>query len=235
MKGWIAVDIFLNEIEKINCVNKTTQVKPNYDLTNSERYIQLAFDSKGNVLIVGVIDNNYIHWLSKTSIDDIRTNENIFNYLVNENYFYISQMYLALNQIGIEWDSLKEYYMVDLKPFHDSKIGWDTPFGHYYGKDQKEHNGHFFATDVKNFLNKILYKCIIREGDGQYINLLKYYISILNCFDFMEYDKSIKLIREILENEQYLRISENAELREAYIECMDIISSKYNQYMTAVR
>ncbi|TCL57152.1 hypothetical protein EDD76_10914 [Kineothrix alysoides] len=223
------------EIEQYNQINATTKAIPNYDLSKREKWIELYFDSLGNVLIVGVVDNNYIHWISKTSIESVKINEVIFNHLANDNYLFVSHISQALKPLGIEFEDLKQYYKVTL--IHDKEYGheWKTPFGHYYGKGQVKDNGRFFANDVKNFLAYIQYKCELRECEAQYSNVLESYIDILSKIDFMYYDSRVKPLQELLEEESYLRISTNNKIKDLYIECMDRISDLYNRYMSAVR
>ena len=60
----------MKNIEELNLITTNTEVKPNYSLENKETSIEVFFNDAGQVLIVGVVDNNYIYWASLTDSSD---------------------------------------------------------------------------------------------------------------------------------------------------------------------
>ena len=54
-------DIMQN-IEELNLVTDKLTVEPNYSLENKMTCIEVYFNDAEQVLIVGVVDNNYIYW-----------------------------------------------------------------------------------------------------------------------------------------------------------------------------
>lgn len=224
-----------NPIETYNLVCAECAVRPNYDLSSRETYIKLYFTLNRDVIIIGEIDNNYIYWMSITKVDDLEINERIFNHIANEDYRYVTHEYKALKQKGLDCSILRGSYGVRITKEKDERFFWKTPFGHYYGKDQIENNGKFFAEDVSKFIPKLLKKCEIREAGGIYKNVLKQYCTQISAFDCMSYNSEIKPFSDVLENEGYLILSQDREIRELYGECLRLCNQKYNEYMSAVR
>lgn len=222
-------------IEQYNLVDQTTAVTPNYDISRKELYIELYFDSQDTVIIVGAIDSNYISWASVSSTNDIKLNAEIFNRIAKGGFRCATNEYLALKKKGIRYEDLKRYYKAVLLRTQESGGKWKTPFGHYYSLDRTESNGDFFANDVKGFPEVLRERCRIRECNGQYAALLREYTAELRQTDFRAYDFRIRPIREMLEQEGYLVLSRNEDIKRLYLECIEITREKYNEYMTAIR
>ncbi len=224
--------------KEYNLVNDQTMVKANYDLSKRETSIQILIDRNGNLIILGVVDNNYIYWASLTKTEDKHINEIIFNHLANDPYDKVSHSYQALRTKGIEYEDLKHWYQASLVRESKDNMVWKTPFGHYYGADQIENNGKYFANDVSRFLANLQERCEFRECNGEYIKVLEYYRDVLlhnqMDSDYMIYYK-VKPLEEILRKEDYLRVSTNSEIRELYIQCIDVIGNLYNRYMSVAR
>ena len=51
----------------------------------------------------------------------------------------------------------------------------------------------------------------------------------------MAYEGKVEPLRQILEQEAYVLLSQNEELVQAYKACLDLIGSLYNAYQTAIR
>lgn len=221
--------------KEYNLVNHRTMVKPNYDLSNRETSIRIYIDRKGNLITLGIVDNNYIHWASLTKTEDKKLNEIIFNHIANDEYSIVSQEYLALQTKGIKYEDLRQWYGATLTRDSRYNMAWETPFGHYYGADQIDNNGKYFADDVSQYLVILQERCKFRECDGEYIDILNYYRNILLQNDDDLYYQQIKPLAEMLQKEDYLKVSTNTEIRELYLQCMNIISSLYNCYMSAVK
>ncbi len=230
--------VLLEIYKEYNLVNDQTKVEPNYDLSNRETSISILIDLYGNLIMLGVVDNNYIHWASLTKTEDKYLNEIIFNHLANDKYDKVSYCYKAFREKGIEYEDLKHWYNASLIRDSRYNMAWETPFGHYYASNQIENNGKFFANNVSHFLASLQERCDFRECNGEYIKVLEYYCNVLlnNQMDtnYANYCM-VKPIEEILLKEDYLRVSKNSEIRELYIQCMDLISNLYNRYMTVVR
>jgi len=226
----------LDDINRLNLVNQKTEEMPNYDLKKRETSIKIYLNLTGNLIILGVVDNNYIHWASITKTNEIEVNESIFNYISNVKYDIVSSEYKALESVNIRYEELKKWYCSSLTRADENNMAWRTPFGHYYGVDQVKNNGLYFAKDVNCFLASLQKLCHYRESNGNYIIVLRGYYDILSGDkgDYAYYEL-VKPLIGILEQENYLRVSENDEIRKLYVECMNQCSRLYNQYMTVVR
>ncbi len=225
----------MEQIESYNFVCKDNALQPNYNLSKQGEYIDLYFTLTGEVIIVGAVDNNYIHWLSITKTSDTEINEQIFNYIANQDYQYVSHEYKVLQSRNLDPDMLDNIYKARLIRGNRENVVWETPFGCYYGKDQIQYNGRFFANDIAHFCDKLRKRCEIREMKGIYKTVLQGYISYVSSIKYMRYESDIKPLSELLRNEDYLLMSPNKEVRDLYIQCCNLCRSKYNDYMTAVR
>lgn len=224
-------------VEELNLVCEKSAVRPNYDLSGRAPYIKFYFTLAGELILVGEVDNNYIHWLSVTKIDDAGANERIFNHLAGcaWPYPYVSHEYLALRQKGLEYEVLKQAYAARLTPGKEGGTAWETPFGHYYGRDQAENNGRYFAQDVRLFARALQKKCEVRQAGGAYKTILRAYIQAVSAIDFMSYPNEIEPLAGLLAGESYLALSPDKEVRELYYRCREACGQKYNAYMSAVR
>ena len=220
-------------IEQYNLVNQKNFVTPNYDISHRETYITLYFNNAGDVIIVGNVDNNYIYWLSVTKTEDTELNEKIFNHVANDGITMVSQMYKALEVGNLRYSDLKAYYTVRLSRAHTHGMAWKTPFGHYYGENQTERNGGFFARDVKHFVKDVHQRCELRECGGRYEAVLEGYLEYLKSEE--GYSSKARTLHDLLATEDYLCISPCEKVRQLYMECCKICSELYNQYMTAAR
>ena len=62
-------------------INSYNKVTPNYDVSTKNLSIEFHLSPSGELIIIGRLDNNYLCWLSLTTIKDKDTNEEIFNYI----------------------------------------------------------------------------------------------------------------------------------------------------------
>ncbi len=222
-------------VESFNLVRENNAVTPNYDLNGREIRIALYFTLTGEVIIVGEFDNNYIYWLSVTKTCDTEINGRIFDRVACGVYKYVSNTYLALKEKGLDYGVTRRSYAAVIKRRADGKGGWQTPFGHYYGDGDTSEHGGYFANDVSVFLSNLIKKCNIREAGGLYKAVLEKYADYIASVDFMDYGSKVEPVLELLAKEEYLIVSPNKDIREAYIRCRDLCYEKYNAYMTAVR
>lgn len=227
----------MNNIQQLNLVNQRTQVTPNYDLSNAETSIKIYIHADKYLIVLGVVDNNYIYWASLTKVDSKDENEAIFNYISKGYINMVSTVLIVLRTINISMDELStSFYCGLLKRKKPLDSGWDTPFGFSYGNDSSINLGTCFAKDVDYYFLTLQKLCSYRECDRYYINILNKYYNYLKSGedDFNHYVLAKPLI-EILENEKYLVVSKNEQIRFKYIECMQQSSKLYNNYMSTVR
>ena len=222
------------DITELNWVNKGTEVKPNYDISEKEPSITLYFDNDNDVIIVGTVDPNYICWASRTKTNEKEINEAIFNHIANEKFTLVSQPYY----IGLlDYDDLKLCYRTDLiRLTEDKDMAWKTPFGHYYGKSQIQYNGRFFAGDVVVFLKILHRRCNFREADGAYESMLDFWLSELSIGETDAlYYPSLEPLFDMIKSEGYLILSQRAAIREKYLILCKKMSNIYGRYMDIAR
>ena len=225
------------DIAALNKVNMLNAVMPNYRPEPMNRRIDLYLTLDGKALISGAADNNYIYWLSLTSADDRVTNAAIFDYIANCNYETLASLYKVLPDTGLMYEQLKETYHTYLCKSNEPNTEWKTPFGHYYGSDQIKNNGKFFADDLASLPGKLKRQCEARGAGGIYIRVLEKYLELLKnkTGDSVNDYYTAKPIIDIIEKENYLIFSQNADVRRLYGDLRDLFGGLYNAYMTQVR
>lgn len=221
----------MNDVLKYNLINESNIKILKYNLSNTKLSVEFLLNSKKELIIIGRLDNNYICWLSRTNINDKKINSEIFNYLASEKLETISTIYSVLED---DYYKIEEYFKAKLTR-NDKADRWNTPFGHCYGAGNKDEHGRFFAGDIITYFDKLQNKCRIRSLDGIYTKILEKYYSIMSKDnDPFYYCKMTELI-EIIEDEKYILLAEDDNLRKAYIDCLKMSTSLYNRYMTVVR
>lgn len=220
-----------HEMEQYNMVTRKNSIIPMNDLTKLEKGITLYFNREGDLIIAGtLVGTDLIFWLSFTKTEDRERNEAIFNHIANDELERASYLHKVLEQNEIPYAVLEEYYAVYLKCAGNEEMAWETPFGHFYEKGQIENNGMFFAKDVAEFVQMMQKRCEIRECNGRYEELLKEYYAFLQAEE--EYTLNVKTLWNLLEEEEYLRISSEETVRNIYKECRKRCSTLYNEYVT---
>jgi len=223
----------LQEFEKFNLINESNKVKPNYDLSHKEVYIELYISKEKELFVIGRADNNYICWCSFTKVMDKEHNERIFDCIANNEFARFSQEYKVLGT-G-RYVEMQKWYRCTITRTPVKGMLWDTPFGAYYGLENREDHGRFFSGDIIRFFDDLLNLCEFRTDGQEYFHILAHYLDILTKESHYNYYYKMKPLISILEKEAYLRICPDEKIRNLYLECMNECSSLYNRYMTAVR
>lgn len=219
--------------EKFNLINEGNQVKPNYDLSHKEIYIDLYISKEKQLFTVGRADNNYICWCSHTQVMDKEHNEKIFNYIANSQFSTFSNEYKVLGTD--KYEEIQKWYHCSITRTSVKGMLWSTPFGAYYGLENREEHGGFFSRDIIRFFDDLLSLCEFRADGLGYKHILEHYLHILGKDSDYGYYYKMKPLISILEKEAYLRICPDERIRNLYLKCMKECSSLYNGYMTAVR
>lgn len=221
----------MKDILSYNMINPTNAITPNYDLSDTEVIIEFRINHLKKLAIIGRIDNNYICWFSLTSLDDRETNTRIFDYLVSERPETVSNEYHILSEK--DYSDYKTWFKGRI--YKNSDGWWDTPFGISYSPEYKEHCGKSFASHVQLYFKQIQEKCRYRSDNGKYVKVLNKYYNKLKGGTGAEYYYDMLPVREIIEDEEYLLLAENDDLREAYIKCMQQSYFLYCTYMNEVK
>jgi len=220
------------DISLLNMVNQNPKVIPNYELNRERTSVDIYLNSNKDLFIIGVVDNNYIHWASLTKTNEREKNEAIFNYIANEPFTFVS----SPNLKGVPtYYNLKEYYRATLKRSSD-KGSWDTPFGVRFGKSEAKYHGNFFAGHVATFLHELQNYCYYREMGGACEIMLDSWIAMLekgksdwDCY------RRIEPLPKMIEKESYLRVSESETIRKKYLLLCEKLSAAYCRYMDVAR
>ena len=93
------------------------------------------------------------------------------------------------------------------------------------------------ARGISGHYRHIKQLCAYRELDGQYLGLLRSYLKMLQVRTddaVADYEGKRALIK-LLTDEDYLYASDNAAIRETYVQLRQEITELYNDYMSIVR
>lgn len=223
----------LQNIGNCNLINESNIVTPNYDLSDKEVNIELHMSKEKELCIIGRIDNNYICWCSLTNVVDKEYNAKIFDYIANSKFTAFSQEYKVLG--SNKYAEVQKWYRCAITRTSVEGMLWETPFGAYYGRENREEHGKFFSGDTIRFFDDLLCLCEFWSVENTYNYTLEYYFNILRKGRDYRYYYEMKPLISILEKESYLRICPDDIIRDLYLKCMEECSSLYNRYMTAVR
>lgn len=226
----------MQNIEELNLVTDKLAAKPNYSLENRETSIEVYFNDKNQVLIVGVVDNNYIYWASLTGSDDKEMNGYIFDYISRGKIRKVTQLYKAVESAGLRLEDVRRWVKICLTRKPGDPMSWLTPFRSNYTSSQIKNNGAFFAKDIAYYMTGTRGKCGLREAGGAYEKVLDYYLGLMNEDNGeANYYYQVKNVIDILESEDYLYGSENPEIRRKYIQLREYGEKLYNRHMRAGR
>ena len=198
------------DICELNCLKQNNASTPKYNPYSGNSCIRVYYAGKNKIIIIGVADNNYIYWLSVSQMDDIETNRRIFDYI----YRLVPTVF---GSIATVLESKTNHSYEQLTNFYSTTLTQ--------------------AEAILPHYRKIKELCKAREADGRYIDIMRYYLNILQCRSsdpVSDYEKNERII-ELIRSEKYLRISDNSTVRNLYSELEKRCSNLYNAYMTAVR
>ena len=231
MKPFKRKDIDEKDISYLNLIPRYGLVKPGYrqDLS-SRRILELAYlpeDEK--VVLLGSMDGVYPYWISETGIGDTETNTAIVEGMLHKDFSSFTGMSGELSRkLG---DCYRRRILVS---GHDVK----TPFDHGYAKEQPQYWSRFIAQDICFYHERLKKLCRERELDGRYLEFLRAYLQKLETetsSDPVREYESKKILMELIRSEDYLLLTDNTEIRDAYIRIRHVISRLYNAYMSVVR
>ena len=126
--------------------------------------------------------------------------------------------------------------------FRISKILYRDGEYRYYSQatsaylgDDEIYLAKYMSEEINRFYYSELSKCKFRSMDNYYFKILEGYKKLLEQKENYEYYYEMKPLISLLENESYLKLCPNEEIRNMYLDCMKECSNLYNRYMSAVR
>lgn len=196
-------------IEKYNCVTPENADEPRYTPDPADRKIRVYYTDSEQVIIVGVVDNNYIYWLSVTNRNDLSTNRAIFAEITEHEPKRYGHFYIAVKKTKYSYEKVRGMYCAELRQ----------------------------AEMIVPHYEKIKKLCRLREVKGKYIEILRCYQDMLAArtgdarADYEQHRVLIELIR----SEQYLRLSDNETVRTVYQQLEERCDRLYQDYMNEAR
>lgn len=194
-------------IEKYNVLTPDIAETPRYQPDPKNRCIRVYYAKENDVIIVGEADPCYIFWMSVTKIDDIEINQMIIH--------YISQLEPAV----FGCDSI----VVEKK----TKYTYEQLMQFYTAQVER-------ADDILTIYKEKKQRSKQREADKKLIQSMKRDLKALEQrsidprFDFERNRERI----ERIQSQDYLRVSDNPQVRELYEQLDKCCSKLYNAYMT---
>ncbi|ENQ3105384.1 hypothetical protein ACEOWJ_001361 [Bacillus cereus] len=222
------------DMEEYNLVNRNNCMKPNYKIDDKEVSFDIYVSPDKEVCMIGRMDNNYICWASITHLDVSELNVAILDYVLKQRPVMISNDY---NALGFRYEEVKKWNKFRIfKTLHrDGRYCYYSQASSaYFGNDEKSLST-YMSGEINRFYYSELAKCNYRLIDNNYIKILEGYKKLLTQGENYGYYYEMRPVISILENEGYLKLCPNEEIRNIYWDCMKECSNLYNRYMSSVR
>ena len=219
------------DVNHLNLVSYYGSVKPGYTQDLSSKrvvdFIYLPDDEK--VVLLGSMDGSYPYWVSETDIGDIETNTAIVESMLHDDFSSFT------GSSGELYRKIEYYYRRRiLVSGNDVK----TPFGHGYSKEQPQYWSKYIAQDICYYHKRLKKLCEERELGGRYLEFLRSYLKKLEAetaSDPVKDYENKKILMDLIGSEDYLLLSDNRDIRDAYIQIRKLIGELYNTYMSIVK
>ncbi|WP_166243127.1 hypothetical protein [Paenibacillus turpanensis] len=221
-------------MREYNLLRSDNDVEPSYDIRNESIYFQIYVSPQDEVCIVGNVDHNYICWCSITNLSEKEINAAIINLLLS---FSNERMYSTEHRVlGPRYQEIKRWhYFTVRREWYEDHYRYRSPVSNCFFGTPPHNNGVFLVHEIDNFVREERKKCHFRLIDPVYVSILHTYKTLLRKQNNPEYYQEVLPLIKLLENEAYLKLCHDEEVRRVYWECLDQGSSLYNAYMTAVR
>lgn len=211
---------------RLNLIHAGTSHRPNYSLSGKEFSIDYHYMPHEEVVIIGRIDPNYHFFEARASLKDTEKISSIYKDLMADQQDHVRLG--TLHHLGYTYSGRLSASLIS------NYVGyWDTYTGLQI-KQKDEHSGGHFAYFLQRHYREQVRKAELRDRSGSYVSILENYQAYLKTVDYMAYEGKVEPLRQILEQEAYVLLSQNEELVQAYKACLDLIGSLYNTYQTAI-
>ena len=215
-----------HDIQMLNLVNVQNRKNPGYPLDRKHTYLELFFSPKNDVLIVGVVDNNYIYWASLTKTNETEKNAAIFGEIAKGQFTSVSALHCVLSNVSLTYAELKHWHHVEHRR---------NPSGMFYTYGNPDEHASLFGNYISKYPDEVRKRCRAREAESAYFDVMHTYLEIISRYpeNPLYYTQISEIIR-IIQSDNYLLLSENIDIRQLYIQLQNKASERYNAYMTAV-
>lgn len=244
-------------VASLNLIDGSTKtVNPAYDILGKFRNhkINVLMNHDGYLVIAATLDNIYCYWASLTKVEEKEKNAAIFDYISRvdekntknfvifsgrgcEGRFLEDKSFDCLKDANNGIDFSKWYETSFVLSAGDSSVKLIYGYGMGGYVDMRINNpGDFMARDVISLFNYLRKKCLFREASGVYGKVLDNYLEILEQEkDDPMYYVEIEALTKIIEDESYMLLSPNDELRKKYVAVCELKSMRYRFHMSAIR
>lgn len=204
----------------------------NESTTKPECFITFYCHHDGNLLITRPTSTNlqYFTTFQLTTIDSphLATYLEAFLNDTNTQTCSFRQMCQKISLLN----ELEDWYI--LRIYRDIHGVWHTPFTYPYTERSHQEISKIIATGLQQLIRKLKQRCHYRNILGNYPAILQTYQKIYQDHD-PDYYHALSELSAIIEEEQYLLLSDHEVIRKAYILCKNAKHDLYNQYMTQNR
>lgn len=206
--------------------------RPNEAAANPECFITLYYNHNGNLLLTRPTSTNlqYFTVFHLTTSDHPKI-ATYLEELISDNSSQIYSSRKMCQELSL-LNELEDWYI--LRIYRDIQGKWHTPFPHHYTEHRSQDLSKLIARDLQRFIKQLKQRCDYRNILGNYSTILQTYQKIYQDHD-PDYYHALNELSAIIEQEQYLLLSDHEEIRKAYIHCKNAKHDLYNQYMTQNR
>jgi hypothetical protein len=218
----------------MNLVREVGIIEPRYaqDLSH-RRVIDFIYLPEDRVMLLGSMDGQYPYWVSVTDISDTRTNEDILNRILFDDFNEFAGTFSSPGLSVSVNDRYRRRYSVT-----DGIISTPFEYGMSSESGQRKYWGKMISQGILSHYRQMKELCRYRELDGRYLSFLEDYLAQIkertSKDDVKNYEDKQMLIK-LIQSEDYLYLSEDPDIRNTYIKIRNEIGKIYNRYMSIVR
>lgn len=194
------------DLMQYNLLAPEDAVIPSYCPRTRDYRIRVYYANSDEIIIEGFADNNFIRWLSVTSIRNTELNRRIIDFLNETVAVEYSHFHLLIRHTEYTYDEAKAFYCAEVQS----------------------------ADEIIPHLEQAKARCRACEADGKFMQQLRSYqkkLAVIRSGPIENYQRKQALIERI-RSYSFLRCSEDPAVRELYDTLIRMGSEQYNAYMT---
>ena len=231
------------DIESLNKFHKGLAIPLDHVPDPKDKSVLFYYTDDQKLLLVGMVESNFVFWFSETDLEDVERNRAIFAHIVRAKPTAFTDWFRMIPQTGYSFGRLASFYHERVRSGEQERKAlkdtqWVTPFGHRcHVRSGPEEVGRFFADNIREHYRNLKLRCKSREAGGAYLGILQSYLEELSRSSgnpVTDYEEKKPLI-DLIDSEQYLLCSDDPALRSLYLKLVYRGIELYNAYMYIVR
>ena len=221
--------------DSLDLVTRKNAIEPYSDISKSKFTFEFYLNYRGGLCIIGYLDNYYVCNMSYSTVEDVERTQRIIDDFRASPHKTVTTLHNILGGRGRQ-ELETGRFKTKITTYVDKHgITHYSCAGSEYYSDES-----FLARQLRHSWENLQRKCRFRIIDGAYLSVLKIYHEILSKYKRGEkeapgYYSRHKLLIRIIEEESYLKLSQDAEVRQLYTAVSSCAEDLYGAYMDEAR